>query len=458
MAYIDAARTYQTAGTTGVLAIFEWNSWPRTLISILIASLASITGLGLENSAYALGVVFISGTCVLLVRCSETIFPGTGWMAGLAVLVIPALNKYRDYIIREFGAWFFLFLALWLMLRWLQTGGWTKQATALVMVLVAAMFRPECLLFALLFPVLIVNRLAEGRQIRQSAIIALSATATFIILPLLIRVISEMFGGGGVLMAGLNPFRESGWFANRAEEMALHVLPSWSAKDAATILAAGLTVLIPVKLMGTLGILTIPLVTGFLEARKSGSLVRFRLFLWALLIYGAVLVWFVLERQYLTGRYVALLGLLTIPIVALGLLHVYRCWPRWRWLMLGLMGIMIISNVISTSPPKTRFSDAAKWLSVQPYEASRVSIDTHEVAYLLGRDFLSSRQGISGHEQASAALREGRIDLSLIDTRKIGPDFDAWVQRQGLMVVARFTDRSGRTIVAVKTADRHLNR
>lgn len=69
----------------------------------------------------------------------------TRW-ACLVVLAMPAVNSFRNDIIRECGFWFFCTLALWLALRWQDRGGWLRAALIHLAVVAAALFRLEALL------------------------------------------------------------------------------------------------------------------------------------------------------------------------------------------------------------------------------------------------------------------------------------------------------------------------
>jgi hypothetical protein len=85
---------------------------------VAISYFTKFTGLGYEDSAYALCALFIAGACATLVRITRRQFDDhAAWCACLVALAIPAFNGYREFLIREFGFWFFCLLAILAALR-----------------------------------------------------------------------------------------------------------------------------------------------------------------------------------------------------------------------------------------------------------------------------------------------------------------------------------------------------
>ena len=109
--YLHIARQVVELGPGAAQAHFDW-PW----FSLLIAGTHVLLGLPFETAAYLWCVLFMGGTCALLVAICQRYVAGSGYWACLVVLSIPACNQLRDDILREFGFWFFCVLALWLAL------------------------------------------------------------------------------------------------------------------------------------------------------------------------------------------------------------------------------------------------------------------------------------------------------------------------------------------------------
>ena len=97
-------------------------------------------------------------------------------------------------------------------------------------------------------------------------------------------------------------------------------------------------------------------------------------FTWAFFAHILVLVVFVLDLQFLAGRYVAVLSLLATPLVGYGLWLLMRRFPRWKHAMILLAGISLASNVVSLNPSKQHFVQAGSWLAQNASESPRVYI------------------------------------------------------------------------------------
>lgn len=147
MLYVDTARVLLDQGFGAAMTNY---SWP--FLAILMAGVSTITGLSLEVSGHLLNTFFMAGVCALLVACAARMFPEAIWHIALVVLALPGLNGYRDELLREYGCWFLVMLAIWLILRWSDAPRWPLALATQCAIGVAALFRPEALAF---FPALI---------------------------------------------------------------------------------------------------------------------------------------------------------------------------------------------------------------------------------------------------------------------------------------------------------------
>ena len=88
MLYIETARIYLEGGVDAALALYNWNAISRVFISILIAHVSGLPGVSLEAAGYLLSVLFLAGTCALVVLGTRERFPGPTWAACAVALAI----------------------------------------------------------------------------------------------------------------------------------------------------------------------------------------------------------------------------------------------------------------------------------------------------------------------------------------------------------------------------------
>lgn len=445
MLYVETARVFQSDGLSAALQLFDWPFLP-----ILMAVVSSLTGLEMEASGYLLSTVFIAGTCSLIVACAREMRPQSAWAAMVVVLTVPALNNYRDHIIREFGAWFLLFLALWLLLRWARRPGWTGGLTVQLAICAAALFRLEALIFLavpVLWQLIVTPREGSWQRVR-----------IFLLPPLLGGLAAALMVTAGEAEFGsriihqLNAIdlaaKHDRFFA-MAGSLGEQVGNKYASEQMPIILFFGAFGLLLTKFISNFGLLIVPGVYALARQRFPELLASVAPFAIAFAVYAIVPLAFVLDSMFLSSRYVALLNLFAVPVVAVGLVHLLERLPRWRIPLLVVAVIMGLSNVISTTPPGTRAVDAANWLKKHGNDASRVFVETREVIYLVGWPYFGSQaQSIRGRDEAIAALASGRIDLVLLDLPSDVPGLSQWAEEKGLRSVEQFSDARNKTIHA----------
>ena len=122
--YLETARAFLEGGLSGEVNVGELAF--LAFLPTLIAALAFVTRVSLENTALILNALFMAGTCALLVGITRRRLPEAAWLACLVVLAMPAYNQYRNEILREYGFWFFSLLAFFLAMRWNDTQRWRE--------------------------------------------------------------------------------------------------------------------------------------------------------------------------------------------------------------------------------------------------------------------------------------------------------------------------------------------
>jgi hypothetical protein len=153
--YLVAAERWMTDGLEAALKVY----W-RPFYSILIGSVASITGLTPLASAYVVDALLEASLLIAVQLLVRSLGGGLVHqaLAMLLVLLWPSLNELRVQVMRDFGYWSASVLALAALARFagrerLVDAGWFHLA-----VLVAMLFRPEAVVLLVLPLALLVRR------------------------------------------------------------------------------------------------------------------------------------------------------------------------------------------------------------------------------------------------------------------------------------------------------------
>lgn len=453
MLYVEVAQSYQTGGLEAARALFDW-----VFLSILIAGVSSISGLQLETAGYLISTVLLAGTCLLLVACVRTLFPQAAWAACAVVLALPGLNNYRDYIIREFGAWFFIMLALLLLLRWRRGGKAVQMWGYQLAIAAAALFRVESLIFLVLPVVPAVTRIryAEARR----------ALLTIVVLPLIVGLLLGSWwatSGGDLgtrmdqLLAAIDLERKFGIFDSAVAEIVASSSFPLFAMHAESILFLGLQGLLLIQFLENFGVFLVPAVFAFHPDVRRVWRGRLSAFLLGGLLYLLLLSAYLFEHLFMTSRYVVLLNLMAVPLVALGVHHLWERFHNYRWVLILLLVIAAFDNVVSSRPEDVRYRDAAAWLVDSGVAEQQVHFEDPEMAYLAGMSVTRARgQKAVPRDVVAAELQGERLRVALLDLRKRAPAVHAWVEANGLSIAGRFRDRTGGEVVAVvRRANEH---
>ncbi|MGA0806206.1 MAG: hypothetical protein ACO3PV_06795 [Pseudohongiellaceae bacterium] len=195
--YIKAAERFQQDGIDAVLQEYGWHAY-----SVLIALADAVVPGGLVASAQLLNALFhllLTGAFLALQRESSASVRQQ-WLAGIVILLFPLLNEMRYFIIRDVAYWAFSLLAL-LQLPRLARATTIQQSLLLALAwcgstLMAALFRLEALLPALLAPLTLLAGSATGQARLHNVHATLLLYGTLLLCAALLLLIA--------LVAGIN--------------------------------------------------------------------------------------------------------------------------------------------------------------------------------------------------------------------------------------------------------------
>lgn len=438
MLYVDTARNFLDAGLDSALATFNWPFLP-----ILMACVSKLTGLGLETSGHLINALFLAGACGLMVNCAGRKFPEAVWPTCLVLLSLPGLNHYRNELLREYGCWFFFMLSFWLAMRWSDMPRLGTALAAQLALGVAALFRPEALTF---FPVLTIWQFfAAPRGERWRRILVISS------LPLLgLATLAMIFLTGQLefvprLAGELNRINFANFDA-KAQALAAALIP-YARDRAGTILFFGSIAIIPLKSIEQLGIFIVPVLFLFSAAPVRSILVRWQPFSWAFLAHLLVLGVFVLDLQFLAGRYVIVLQLLAVPVIGYSTWLLMARLPHLKHFIIIVSIIAMTSNVVTLNPGKQHFIQAGSWLAQNATDSPRIYMESPRAAYYAGWRF-SGRKTTQDRSLLPESLATGSYDLVVLETSDNEADIAPWLESIGLREIQRF-GRADRELVVI---------
>lgn len=439
--YLTIAQRIAEQGPAAAVA-FDW-PW----FAFLLAGTHLVLHLPLEWCAYLWCTLFLAGTCALMVDCVRQRTPQAATWACLVVLAMPAVNAYRNDILREFGFWFFCTLTLWLVLRWQSRGGWLRAAAIHLAIVGAALFRLEALL---LLPALGVWQLPnlfsqEGRQRFLQFILLPVVGAALVMVALSIRG-DVSLQRINYFLAMVNPQRVTASFQLLSEQFAGTLINDYSKGQAGQIIFFGMlaTVLIAfIKLLG-------PFTLAFLHRSGWSSLRtywdQYRPFAWAGLLYIAVLMLFFIRQQFMISRYVSFLDLLAVPLVAVALSVFAARFPRLGKALVVIGVLVMLSNVVSTGARKTQYIEAAHWVQANIDPQASVFYEDGRISYYAGRGYTTK---LLAREREMAPERASSYRYFVIDARSDEPWLQEWLARNNKRVLAEFANRKKATVLII---------
>jgi len=441
MWYVETARAVMEGGYGAAYSVYELMLFP-----VLMAVVSQLTGLGLEGSGQLLNGLFMAGACGLLVTCAARMFPEAAWHICLVILALPGFNGYRDELLREYGCWFFVMLSFWLALRWSDAPRWPLALALQLSLVVAALFRPEALVF---FPALILWQIFEAPAgSRWRRLVMISGLPLLGLATLLALYASGNLGHGRLA-------HDFGRFSpERFDAKALAMAPAfleYARDQARTILFFGSLAIIPVKFITKMGIFIVPLLYSFPGRSLRTLLGRNRFFAWAFLAHLSVLSVVVLDLQFLSGRYVGLLLAFAAPLTGYGLWLMMKRFPAWKVPMVVVAVLLMATNVVSPRPAKQHFVEAGAWLAKNASDTPRVYVESSHAAYYAGWH-LRLPLSVANRAELASGLAQGKYDIVVFEVSHKKPDTQPRLEELKLSRIAGFTHPNGDAVIIARPA------
>ncbi|MBP5946003.1 hypothetical protein ICA15_18455 [Pseudomonas sp. P116] len=436
--YIDIAQQVTEQGPDVAWATFDW-PW----FSLLLAATHSILRLPLELSAYLWCGLFFAGISALMVDCVRQRSPDITRWACLVMLAMPAVNAFRNDIIRECGFWFFCTLALWLALRWQARGGWLRAAFIHMAIVAAALFRLEALL---LIPALALWQLPNlWSSSRRLSFIQFSLLP--VIGLLVVSVTGVLLSARVVLYLDMiEPRSVFASFQMLCDQFANSLINKYSQDEAGRIIFFGILATMTITFVKLMGPFAVP----FILRRNWGVLGiywrDYRPFAWVAMLYLVVLVLFFIKQQFMNARYMSFLNLMFVPVLAMGLAAFVRQFPRLGKGLVVLALLVMLSNVISTGAGKTHYVEAGRWMSSHVESDAPTYFTDGRISYYAGRGYVLP---ILTQEEAISPAHAGDYRYFVIEAKGDEPWLNEWLAAHKLRILEHFANRKGATVVVI---------
>ncbi|MFB4391617.1 MULTISPECIES: hypothetical protein [unclassified Pseudomonas] len=439
--YMTIAERVSQEGPQVAWQLFNW-PW----FTYLLAASHMVLRLPLEWCAYLWCALFMAGTCALLVDVVRQRVPAAAGWACLVVLAMPAVNQFRNDIIREYGFWFFCVLALWLVMRWQLRGGWLRAAAVHLAIGLAILFRLEALMLEVALVLWLVVGLREPQGMRR--------LAQFIVLPLVAGSagLVVLLAKGEITSTRLEDYLElidprQVYFALRqvADQLGDSMTYKYSRDETGRIIFFGMLAALLIQFVSLTGPFSLP----FLR-RESWQALRtylrdYQAFAWAALMYLTVLMLFFISMQFMNGRYLSFLNLLVVPLLAVGAWHFASHFPRLGKVLVVVGLLVMVSNVISTGARKTHLIEAGHWVAANIDPKAKVYYDDGRVSYYAGRGYVTSLpQAEVIHDDAAR-----RYSYFVLEGRPDEPWLTAWLEQHQMRVLASFANRKKSTVLVI---------
>jgi len=173
---------------------FEYYSWP--FYSVFIAALAKLLFVDVETAAYILNTLFATSLTLAFV-CVVGQLSGNNrriiFIAAIIILLFPSINKYRSFIIRDFGYLSCYLWSLYFIFRFCTTLnkrhliGWLAFAAA------SCLFRFEGIVFVLIAPYFLFLFVATKVPHRRTILTLLSTTIVVSCIALLFWYVNDKY-------------------------------------------------------------------------------------------------------------------------------------------------------------------------------------------------------------------------------------------------------------------------
>lgn len=368
--YLRAAELLTRGEWHAALLLYKWPFY-----AVLITVVHQLTGLSFEYAAYVLNAGLTALTVVMFISLVREAGGDSKVVifAAVVVLLYPALNKYRSFVIRDAGYLAFYLWSLLLFIKDMKHPRWTRTLAWVGTMAVAALFRIEAVVLLVALPFFHLWRQTTRLSARIALItlfmggvfIALSALAWWLVGSL------AMPGPGGLVGAWVAVLQSSWQSVSALASGKIDLIAGafgdrYSQEFAYAAFAAALALLLVREVLASLTPLYAVL-TGHAVYRRLIFPVQGvnGLWYWLIAVHLVILATILFVRTFLTGRFPLALSLtlmLAVPFSWAALYDGWRQGRRWLFVLVCTLALLSTLGVLSSPTSKGHIRQAGLWL------------------------------------------------------------------------------------------------
>lgn len=467
--YLLSAKAVGTSGMKAAMQLCPQAKWP--FYPAFIYGFVQITHLSYPVAAYVLDALFSALSVMLFIRIVKELGGSRSvmWLAAGVILLSHEFNSVREYIIRDHGFWAFYLASLFFLLRFFSVPGWRLAFGFSFSLLIATLFRIEGLIFLLTLPFLIglMRRYTLAQRLTFFCmlnvpvfLIGLSLTGWLLLHP---QAALDKLGRVGEVMTQLQQGLHiiTTRYDAASNSLAEHVLLPESANDAGLILFLVLMVWYLISVISNLSWIYGLLATyAWLKKTKPMTWAAAIVLGGYIVVNIAVTLGFLMERLFLSKRYLIALSLIFMLWVPFGLHHLMQKWPsmRHRIFLLAAAFFILISSaggVFDFGYSKSYIHEAGDWLAKNvPAEAALYAND-YQLMYYSGHygEAIFEKQPDYRRLQGLANDQWKQYDyLAFRVSRKKGGKMASLLSEINLVPIREFSNKRGDKIVIYKVS------
>jgi hypothetical protein len=403
--YLMSAHEVGITGISGAMNLCGQAKWP--FYPVLIFGFAKLSHLSYLNSAYFVDGFFtllIVLTFILIVRAMG----GRGrilWLAAGVILFAHSLNTVREYIIRDHGFWAFYLISLLLLLQYFERPTFDKAFLFSISLGFATLFRIEGLIFLTLIPFLALFYPDHTFKQKLKGLFAFYCLLAFFLIMIWIwRLYHPSEGLEKFGRLAEIPYQvQHGLMMvlKRFQDMQLiianTVLSKEGERDASLILGLVFISWYLISVFSNLSWAYCLLLFYAIKNKVVSLEAHARFVIYSYLCINVMITFaFLLERQFLSKRYLVALSLILMLPLAFALDHMmfrgrertmqaktriqlysYRCFIA----MLPILMLITIKNDFVGGASKTYIKDAGRFIAEHVPPAASIYINDYQLMY-----------------------------------------------------------------------------
>lgn len=392
--YLLSAESIATSGIRGAMQLCGQAQWP--FYSALIYGMAKISHLSYLTSAYVINGFFSLLSVIVFILivkelggCKRTL-----WFAAGVILLAHQFNAVRDSIIRDHGFWAFYLASFFFLLRYFHSPRYLTALAFNSSLFIAALFRIEGFIFLVMLPFLAWLQSPYPLRQRLQHFLALAS------FPLLISMMMGMY-----LIVHPHAMAKLGriadltyqWqhgvttiltrFSAMKAALGQYVLTIDSVNDAGWVLMIVFLVWYFFSIIANVSWIN-ALLVGYAWRNNLPSLTRpaFLVLSGYIAINLFITFLFLIERVFLSNRYLLALSLILMLWVPFVLNDLLRQWQLRQQRILFILaaifiGVSSLGGIFNFGYSKAYIHQAGDWLATHVPASANMYVNDYQVMY-----------------------------------------------------------------------------